>query len=75
MTISIPTLQSIHFNWFEKTSAELSKGTFVYSLRKRAFLSKLKDPNVIKSITMTNPRIKIIERAFFNELEKYFEGL
>lgn len=70
-----PTLQGIHLDWFEKTSAELSKGTFVYPLSKCVFISKPKDLSATNPIIMTNPRIKIIERAFFNELEKYFEGL
>jgi len=72
--ISTETLNKIEDSWFVKTSEKLIKGEFRYPLRRRINIPKPKAENDTRSITITNPRVKIIERAFLDSLEPIFEG-
>ena len=68
------SLNSIDSEWFKRTSEALINGKFAYSNRKRIHIPKSKSPD-LRSITISNPRVKIIEKALLNALELYFEGL
>lgn len=70
---SSETLDKIEDKWFIETSENLMKGTFKYPLKRRKFISK-PGKTLKRPLTIINPRIKIIERAFLNSLEPFFEG-
>jgi retron-type reverse transcriptase len=67
------TLNKIDMSWFQKTSRQLLEGTYVYPNRRITRIpkpgSKEKRP-----ITITNPRVKIIERALATAIEPFYEG-
>jgi hypothetical protein len=67
-------LKGINLKWFRTTSNKLLKGLFVYP--KVCRVSIPKKPGSIDSrlLTLTSPRIKIIERSILNALEPVFEG-
>jgi retron-type reverse transcriptase len=58
--------------WFIKTSIKLLEGSFKYYNRRR--LLKDKSGCGKKSLSIADPRTKIIEKALLNALEPQFEG-
>jgi len=68
------TINKISQGWFEKTSEELLKGTFEYPKNRKVRIQK-KGKETKRSITISNPRTKIIEKAFLMTLEPIFEGV
>jgi len=68
------TLNKIKDSWFGITSGKLIKGEFRYPLQRRINIPKPIAENDTRPITITNPRVKIIERAFLDSLEPIFEG-
>lgn len=68
------TLHKIDLVWFEKASQALISGTFKYPRKRPTFISKA-GSDELRSLTLTSPRIKIIERAILNSIEPHFEGV
>lgn len=66
------TLTGINKLWFGVTSAKLIKGTFKFPKRRR--ISIPKKSGGTRPLTITDPRVKIIERALLNVLEPQWEG-
>nr|AVR57705.1 hypothetical protein [Halamphora calidilacuna] len=56
------------------TSVKLINGALKYPMRRRKNIPKPSSKNNTRLITIINPRIKIIEKAFLNSLEPLFEG-
>lgn len=71
---STETLNKIDDSWFKKISAKLINGTLKYPMCRRKNIPKPSSKNNTRPITIINPRIKIIEKAFLNSLEPLFEG-
>lgn len=69
------TLHGISSSWFEKTSERLINGSFKYPPARRTEIPKAPGKVGMRPLTITNPRIKIIERALLNALEPIFEGV
>jgi len=78
------TLKGISKEWFDITSQKLTKGTFKYPTRKRLKIPKGRASALAlekgtlgetRPITITNPRVKVIERAILNGLEPIAEGI
>lgn len=59
-------------SWFVTTSKKLIEGSFKYPKLRKMFIDKPSGGK--RSLTIVNPRIKIIERALLNALEPLFEG-
>jgi hypothetical protein len=68
------TLKGINLNWFKSVSNKLLKGLFIYPKIRRVLISKKAGSVDIRPLTITSPRIKIIERSILNALEPVFEG-
>lgn len=68
------TFHKINLKWFETTNRALLKGNFQYPNRRRFWVSKLIRTE-LRSLTISNPRIKIIEKALLNSIEPFFEGV
>ena len=67
------TISAISDAWFISTSRKLLEGSFKYPKRRRVLLDK---PGVgTRPLTIANPRVKIIEKAFLNALEPQYEGV
>jgi hypothetical protein len=71
---SSESLNKIDIKWFENTSQLLIKGKFKYPNRHRIKIPKPKSSD-LRLITISSPRVKIIEKALLNALEPYFEGV
>lgn len=69
------TLQGISKQWFETVSEKLRKENMKYPKVKRIEISKSLNKSGTRLLTINNPRIKVIERAFLNALESHFEGI
>lgn len=69
------TLHRISKQWFEKISEKLRRGDMKYPSVRRIEILKLTGKSGTKPLTISNPRIKVIERAFLNALEPQFEGI
>jgi retron-type reverse transcriptase len=69
---SSETINSIKASWFKNTSESLLKGNFVYPNRRRILIAK--PDGGTRSLTISNPRVKIIEKAILNSIEPFFEG-
>lgn len=69
------TMQSILKQWFEIISEKLRKETLKYSKAKRIKIKKFLGKSDTHSLIINNPKIKVIERPFFNVLEPHFEGI
>jgi retron-type reverse transcriptase len=52
----------------------LLKGLFIYPKMRRVRIPKKLGSNDTRPLTLTSPRIKIIERSILNALEPVFEG-
>jgi retron-type reverse transcriptase len=68
------TLKGINLKWFKTTSNKLLKGLFVYPKIRRVRIPKKLGSADTRPLTLTSPRIKIIERSILNTLEPVFEG-
>lgn len=68
------TLHKINQKWFESTSEALIKGSFKYPNRRRIWIPKPGKTDK-RPLTISNSRIKIIEKALLNSLEPHFEGV
>lgn len=68
------TLNSIEDSWFHDTSKKLIQGNFKYPNKKRIRIPKPKGKKGTRPLTISSPRIKIIERAILNGIEPFFEG-
>jgi retron-type reverse transcriptase len=69
------TLRGISKQWFETVSEKLRKGTMKYPKARHIEIKKPLGKLGTRSLTINNPRIKVIERAFMNALEPHFEGI
>jgi len=71
---SSETLDGIDRSWFVHASKLLINSEYVYPNRRRTHIPK---PNSQEKrpITITNPRVKIIETAIRAGIEPYFEGV
>jgi hypothetical protein len=67
-------LKRTNLNWFKSVSHKLLKGLFVYPRMRRVFIFKKAGSVDTRPLTITSPRIKIIERSILNVLEPVFEG-
>jgi len=70
--IDLVTLDKISDQWFVSVNKKLLEGSFKYPDRRRVLIEKSSGGK--RSLTMANPRIKVIERALLNALEPLFEG-
>jgi hypothetical protein len=68
------TLTGISLHWFRTTSKKLLNNSFVYPKMRRVFIPKKPGSVDTRPLTLTSPRIKIIERSILNVLEPQFEG-
>jgi retron-type reverse transcriptase len=68
------TLDKLEATWFEQTSKALIKGDFKYPHRRRIQIPKPAGKEGVRPLTISNPRIKVIERAILNGIEPLFEG-
>jgi hypothetical protein len=68
-------LNNINLRWFKTSSNKLLKGLFIYPKMRRIFITKKSGLTDTRSLILTSPRIKIIERSILNALEPVFEGL
>lgn len=68
------TLKGINLKWFKLTSNQLLKGSFIYPRIRRVFIPKKAKSIDTRPLTLTSPRIKIIERSILNALKPVFEG-
>ena len=68
------TLRGISLRWFRATSNKLLKGLFIYPKMRRVSIPKNLGSTNSRLLTLTSPRIKIIERSILNAIEPKFEG-
>ena len=68
------SLNNITLEWFKQVNKALLEGSLRYSNRQRIYIPKAKSLG-LRPITISSPRVKIIEKALFNALEPYFEGV
>lgn len=68
------TLTGISLHWFRTTSNKLLNNSFVYPKIRRVSIPKKPGSVDTRPLTLTSPRIKIIERSILNVLEPQFEG-
>jgi hypothetical protein len=68
------TLKGISLKWFRTTSNKLFKGLFIYPKMRRVLIPKKSESKDTCFLTLTSPRIKIIERSLLNAIEPTFEG-
>ena len=68
------TVNLIKKSWFEQTSQKLIEGHYKYPYKRRVRIPKPAGKEGVRPITISNPRIKIIERAIVNGIEPFFEG-
>lgn len=66
------TLSGISAVWFQKANKALIEGSFQYPVRRRIQMPKPSGSR--RPLTISNPRVKIIERAILNSIEVYLEG-
>lgn len=68
------TLKGINLKWFKTTSGKLLKDLFIYPKMRRVKIPKKLGSNETRPLTLTSPRIKIIERSILNAIEPVFES-
>jgi retron-type reverse transcriptase len=66
-------LDSLSKNWFQKTALDITRGTYEFKVSRRIIISKKKS-NKTRSLTMGNPRDKIIQKAIQLILEEIYEN-
>lgn len=62
------TISGISRKWFQVTSGKLLKGSFKFPKRRKQKIPK-NGGQGYRELGISNPRIKIIERALLNALE------
>jgi len=67
------TLSGISKKWFVTANQKLLAGTFKFPNRRRMSIDKPGGGK--RPLTLSNPRIKVIEKALLNAIEPHFEGL
>jgi retron-type reverse transcriptase len=67
------TLSGISKKWFVIANQKLLAGTFKFPNRRRMSIDKSGGGK--RPLTLSNHRIKIIEKALLNAVEPHFEGL
>lgn len=67
------TLSGISEGWFRRASEALMAGNFEYPKKRRVQIPKPSTTET-RPLTISNPRVKIIERAILNAIEPLFEG-
>lgn len=67
-------INNISNSWFENTSQTLTNDTLKYLAAGKINIYELASKTGAKFLNITNPKIKIIERALLNHLEVIFEG-
>lgn len=67
------TLDGISRTWFDDTALRLRKGTYQFSPSRRISISK-KDSLTPRSLTVGNPKDKIIQKAIQLVLEEIYEN-
>lgn len=65
-------LKAISDSWFVRTSAKLLEGSFKYPSQKKLFDGKPYRRK--KTPSITNLKIKVVEKALLNAIEPRFEG-
>lgn len=68
------SLNNITPEWFQQINKALIEGSLRYPNRQRIYIPKAKSSD-LRPITISSPRVKIIEKALLNALEPFFEGL
>lgn len=68
------TLNSIEDSWFDDTSKKLIQGNFKYPNKRRVQIPKPTNKKGTRLLTISSPRVKIIEKAILNGIEPFFEG-
>lgn len=68
------TLSGITEKWFSTANQKLLEGTYEYPRRRRKYIPKAGREEK-RPITITNPRVKIIEKAILNAIEPLYEGV
>lgn len=68
------TIDIISEHWFIKVAEKLKNGTMKYPKARRSEIPKPSGKTGKRPLTITHPRIKVIERAILNALEPIFEG-
>ena len=68
------TLDGLNNTWFKNASEKLSKGAYEYSPARRVNIPKGK-VCAKRSLTIANPRDKIIQQAFLQVFEPLWEGV
>jgi len=68
------TLHKINHKWFESANQALIRGDYKYPNRRRIWIPKPGKTDK-RPLTISNPRVKIIEKALLNSLEPHFEGV
>lgn len=74
---TLQTLEGISELWFEKASEALMAGTYKYPHRRRTHIPKpgRDETGPLRVPTISDPRVKVIERALLDGIEPYFEGV
>jgi retron-type reverse transcriptase len=67
------TFDGISEEWFKKASQALLEGNYEYPKKRRIQIPK-PGKTETRPLTISNPRVKIIERAILNAIEPLFEG-
>jgi len=67
-------LHKINSEWFKSASESLIRGDYQYPNRRRIWIPKPGKTGK-RPLTISNPRVKIIEKALLNSLEPHFEGI
>jgi hypothetical protein len=68
------TLQNIREDWFTRTSKLLLTHKYDFGIKKRIHILKAGQLVETRSISIINPRVRIIERSILNHLEFLMEG-
>ena len=68
------SLNNITPEWFKLTNKALIEGNLKHPNRRRIYVHKVKSSGM-RPITISSPRVKVIEKALLNALEPYFEGV
>jgi retron-type reverse transcriptase len=68
------TLHKITHKWFESASQALIRGDYKYPNQRKIWIPRPGKTDK-RPLTISNPRVKIIEKALLNSLEPRFEGI
>lgn len=68
------TLNKMDEKWFSQTSELLMSGQYTYAKKRRIQIPK-PERTETRPLTISNLRVKVIERAFLDVLEPFLEGM